>query len=81
MKFLKAILGVQVAVILYLFWENTTLKEHIIESADAVSKSTKRIERLNDEVDAARRALSSCRFEVNKYYEPQPIEQPDNNGS
>lgn len=81
MKLLKTILGVQAAVILYLFWENTTLKDHIVESADAVSKSTKRIERLSDEVEAARRALSSCRYEVNKYNDPQLIEQQDNNGS
>lgn len=81
MKLLKTILGVQAAVILYLFWENTTLKDQIVESADAVSKSTKRIERLSDEVEAARRALSSCRYEVNKYNDPQLIEQQDNNGS
>ena len=81
MKLLKTIIGVQVAIIFLLIWENSTLKGHIVESASAVSKSTKRIEQLNNEVESARRALSGCQYEVNKYYDSQPIEQQNNNGS
>jgi len=80
-KLLKAILGVQIVVIVYLFWENATLKDHLVDSVDAVNKSTKRIEKLNDEIDVTRRALNGCRYEVNKYLDPQPLSPQDNNGS
>ena len=79
MRFLKTIIGVQTLVIMYLFWENNNINGKIIESADAVSKSTKRIERLNDELDATRRSLGNCIFELDKYSEFQ-INQQENNG-
>ena len=69
MKFLKAIIGVQAAVMLYLFWENSTIKEQIVESAVALSRSTKRIERLNDELEHTKRNLSMCRYTLDKYSE------------
>ena len=66
MRALKIVICVQAIALLYLFRENGIMKEHIIESADAVSKSTKKIENQSSELSLARQKLGECKYELGK---------------
>ena len=48
-KSLKFIVAIQAGIIIYLARSNMELKDRIVESADAVSRSTTKIERLKKE--------------------------------
>ncbi len=67
MKFLKVLAFVQALLVVYLWRENTELKEHILSSADAVAQATKKIEKLNGQLSDAQMKESTCRYVLNKY--------------
>lgn len=81
MKYLKLIVCVQAVALLYLFRENSDLKQHLIDSADVVSRSTKKIESLRDAVDTERSRANSCEYTLDKYRENFNIQSQDANGS
>lgn len=71
MKFLKILVCVQALGLVYLLRENTELQERIVTSADAIAKSTRTIESLIDQVEAATRRESDCIYTMNKYRDEQ----------
>ena len=67
MKFLKVLAFAQALIVVYLWRENAELKEHILSSADAVARATKKIEKLNENLSDAQMKESTCRYVLNKY--------------
>ena len=50
-KSLKFVVAIQVGIIIYMARSNMELKDRIVESADAVSRSTTKIERLKKDTN------------------------------
>lgn len=67
MKILKVVAILQAVLIVYLLKEQSIVAEQIVESANVVSKSTKKIEALASENYELDHAVQDCKFELNKY--------------